>query len=238
LAATIAHEINNPLEAVSNLLFLLNAHASIDPAGREYVNMAQQELDRIAHIVKQTLGFYREARSPVPVQLTELIDNVLDLYARKLSSKAIRLNKQYDSPGAVEAFPGEMRQVFSNLIVNALDATAHGGTLRLHVYPGCDWRDPNRRGIRVVVADTGIGISAEHRRHIFEPFFTTKGEKGTGLGLWVSYGIVRKHNGTLRVRSSIRPGRTGTAFSIFLPESSIPAPLSGNTKTKAARRAQ
>ncbi len=217
IAATVAHEINNPLEAVSNLLYLLEAHAHLGTDARQYVLMASQEIDRIARIVKQTLGFYRESLAPVPVNLPQLLDNVVELYARKLHNNNIHLDKRYGYAADVPAFPGELRQVFANLIVNAMEATPRGGFIRIHIRASRDWARPERCGVRVVVADTGSGIDPVNRKHIFEPFFTTKGERGTGLGLWVSHGIVLKHGGSMRLRSCVTPGRSGTVFSVFLP---------------------
>ena len=228
VAATVAHEINNPLEAVSNLLYLLEAQSNLPTDVRQYVVMASQEVERIARIVKQTLGFYRESASPVAVNFPQLLDNVVELYSRKFQEKGIRVDKRYGYAGDVPAYPGEMRQVFSNLIVNALEATPKGGALRMHVYASRDWGRPDRCGVRVVVADTGSGIDPANLRHIFEPFFTTKGERGTGLGLWVSQGIVAKHGGSMRLRSSTGPGRSGTVFSVFLPsESALPEDKKG-----------
>lgn len=230
LAATMAHEINNPLEAVSNVLYLLASRPNVDDEGRQYVSIASQEMDRIAHIVRQTLGFYRESATPVLVDIAALVDSVLVLYSRKLHEKRLKLEKRIDEVRPVPAFPAEMRQVFSNLIVNAIEATEQGGSLKLHVFASRDWTHPSRRGVRIMVCDTGAGIAAENRRNLFEPFFTTKGEKGTGLGLWVSNGIVQKHGGLLRVHSSARQGRSGTCFSVFLPSASS-APGPGNDTT-------
>ena len=221
LSAIMAHEINNPLEAVSNVLYLLASRTNLDEQGREYLKIAEQEMNRIAHIVKQTLGFYRESVLPAKVSVPELIGEVVALYGRKLAEKHIEVVRKYDPVGEIPAFPAEMRQVFSNLIINAIEAIEDGGKLQLRIHATRDWRDPNRCGVRVIVGDTGSGIAREHRRDLFEPFFTTKGEKGTGLGLWVSNGIVQKHGGYIRVRSSVAPGRTGTCFSVFLPSEGI-----------------
>ncbi len=220
LAATMAHEINNPLEAVSNVLYLLGSSPTLDDQGRQYVTIAAQEMDRIAHIVRQTLGFYRESSAPVMIDVASLVDSVVALYSRKIQERRLKLEQQVEPVGPVPAFPAELRQVFSNLIVNAIEATEQGGRIKIHVYPSRDWTQPARCGVRVMVCDTGAGIAPENRRSLFEPFFTTKGEKGTGLGLWVSNGIVQKHGGVLRVHSSVRPGKSGTCFSVFLPSES------------------
>jgi PAS domain S-box-containing protein len=226
LAATIAHEINNPLEAVTNVLYLLERTVGMPPSGAELVAIAQKEMQRISLIVKQTLGFHRETASPVHVIAADLLDETLLLYQRKLNAAGIRIERDYRSKGEIEAHAGELRQVFANLLINAADAIGRSGRIVLRIYdvargdilrpaaPG----EP-RCGIRVLIADTGPGIPEENRRRLFEPFFTTKGEKGTGLGLWVSQGIVVKHGGTMRMRSNTRPGHNGTIFSIYLPAS-------------------
>lgn len=227
LAAMIAHEINNPLESITNVLYLLENHPNLDRAGRRYLGLAQQELQRVVHITKQTLGFYREASSPTNVELSRVVEDVISIYERRIDTKQIRLEKRYRSQGTVMAFPGEMRQVFSNLILNSLDAVDQFGSLKVHIFESRDWARPERRGVRVVLADSGRGITPENLKKIFDPFFTTKGEKGTGLGLWVISGIVRKHEGFIRVRSCVRPGRSGTCFSVFLPLEAQPVRQAG-----------
>ncbi len=215
MAATVAHEINGPLEAVANILFLLDRGQLSDTA-REFVRLAQEEVMRIGQITKLTLGFHREGedRSATKVRTSELIDGILTLYGHRIESLGVSIEKRYDSAGAVIANAGELRQVFSNLILNASEALAKKGSkLLIHVYDSSEWTDAERKGVRITIADNGSGISREVRRRLFEPFFTTKGEKGTGLGLWVSKSLVEKHGGSLRVRSS--PG-VGTAFSVFL----------------------
>jgi two-component system, NtrC family, sensor kinase len=200
-----------------NVLYLLGKTPTLDDEGLKHLSVATQETGRIAHIVKQTLGFYRESPTPIMVKLPELVDDVVGLYAPKLAEKKIVVERRYEDVGGVAAFPSEIRQVFSNLIINAIEATANGGKIIVHVFVSRDWSGTNRRGVRVVISDTGTGIALQHRRDLFEPFFTTKGEKGTGLGLWVSNGIVQKHGGSIRVRSSVGPGAQGTCFAVFLP---------------------
>lgn len=219
MAATIAHEINNPLEAVTNILYILGRR-NLDPASRQYLNMAEQELARVNHIVRQSLAFSRGGSVPEPVCVAALLDETLHLYAPKIQANKITIQKDIEFDGLINAAGGELRQVFSNLIINAMDAVGKGGKLRVHVYRCRDWRQGNE-GVRVVVGDNGVGIRPEHCKQVFEPFFSTKSVKGTGLGLWVSRDIVHKHGGTISVRSSIHPRRTGTVFSIFLPSAAM-----------------
>lgn len=217
LAASIAHEINNPLEAVNNLLYLLGSSESLDDHCRKFTQMAQEELKRITHIVRQTLGFYREAASPVPLRISEVVRTVFDLLERSIQKKRIRIETDFEREIGIEAFPGEMRQVFANLIGNAIDALPMGGTITIRVHGVRNPADPGQEGVLCAVSDNGEGIKRANRKSIFEPFFTTKGEKGTGLGLWVTHGIVHKHAGWIRVRSRNAPGGTGTTFLLFLP---------------------
>ncbi len=220
MAATIAHEINNPLESVANALYLVERSQSLDPNSRDLVRTAQDELKRIVQITKLTLGFSRqEERVATDVSPIELIESVLTLYGRKLRTLKVRVEQQYRTDKRIQAVAGELRQVFSNLIVNAADALAStGDRLVIRVAEGRDWKDLSRTGIRVSIGDNGPGINSSHRAHLFEPFSSTKGQKGTGLGLWVSHGIVKKHEGSIRLRSCVTPGRSGTVFSVFIPD--------------------
>jgi PAS domain S-box-containing protein len=217
LAASIAHEINNPLESVTNLLYLLERNPSLNNAGQSYARMAQEELSRVAHIARQTLGFYRDSAQLEPIRLRELMDGVLELFGRKIRNAEVEVEKDYGIVGVIEGFPGEIRQVLSNLLANALDAVGKRGKIKIRIRRSRTWTARGPKGIRLTLADNGPGISAANRKHLFEPFFTTKGAKGTGLGLWVSRGMIEKHGGTIRVRSSVRPGESGTVFSLFLP---------------------
>jgi signal transduction histidine kinase len=217
LASSVAHEINNPLDSLANLLYLLEHQSGLDSAGREQVKLASEELERITQIARNMLGFHRATTEPVPVQLTDILDTVLVLYSGRLRGAGVDVIKRYDTVGTVKAQPVEMRQIFANLIANAVDASPVGGRIVVHVRHGCDWRNPSASGVRVFVADTGVGIARQDQARIMEAFFTTKGTRGNGLGLWVTRGIVEKYGGAIRFRSSTGAHHHGTVFSIFLP---------------------
>ena len=218
LAASISHEINNPLEAITNLLFLIKQEVLPEQAAA-YLHLAEQELTRVSQIAGQTLRFHRQATRARAITPLELLEPVLALYRGRLNNSniSVRLDERDTRP--VVCFEGDIRQVLNNLVSNAIDAMRTGGTLTLRIREGRSGH-LSQNGARITIADTGHGMSEETRRHIFEPFFTTKGINGTGLGLWISHGIVAKHNGTLSVRSNMDPRRHGTAFSLFLPAGS------------------
>ncbi|MFB3813301.1 MAG: sensor histidine kinase [Terriglobales bacterium] len=216
LAASIAHEVNNPLEAVTNLLYLMG-QCQMDQTARDYLSTAEQELDRVSEIVRQALAFSRVSTEKATASVAQMIEEVLRLYAPRIQAGNVQVAKDVDADATV---PAELRQVFSNLIINAVDAVPKGGRVRLHTWR-CHDLHSGRPGIRLVVADDGIGIPPDHRPDIFKPFFTTKTNKGNGLGLWISREIVQKHGGSIRVRSSVRPGRSGTVFSVFMPLQSL-----------------
>ncbi|HET6144579.1 MAG TPA: ATP-binding protein [Candidatus Acidoferrales bacterium] len=218
LAASIAHEINNPLEAVTNLIYL----ARRQPANAEkYLRLADEELDRIAQITKNTLGFYRDSASPTKMNLSEALQEVLALYSRKMEFKRIVLICDPGDDIEITGYPGEVRQVFANLIANAIDALPREGTLRVRASRGCCRDGVTERGVRITFLDNGSGISSADLKKIFAPFYTTKKNTGTGLGLWLVKGLVEKHRGTLHLRSSTEQGRSWTAFSVFLPEHAL-----------------
>jgi len=218
LAATVAHEINNPLEAVTNLLYLLRLNDKWDDSARSYVAQAEHELARIAHVARQTLGFYRDTTSPHLMNLPKIVNEVLSLYLPRIQAKHINLSREFDETVQITGLAGEIRQVVSNLVANAIDALPMQGTLRIRVHHAKELTNSGRPGGKIVIADTGSGISPAHRKKLFEPFYTTKQDVGTGLGLWVSREIIQKHGGNITLRSSVAPGHSGTVFSIFLPE--------------------
>lgn len=217
LSATIAHEIRNPLDTVTNLVYLLQHEQQRDSSSAQYLAMASDELSRIAQITSQLLTFHREARNPIAVNLTEVLESVLVLFAPQIKQNHIVVERRFECDCTVRGFPGELRQVFSNLVGNAVEALSGGGRLVLHTRLSSLASDPTFKGVRVTVLDNGPGIPIGIRKNLFAPFYTTKGEKGTGLGLWVSRGILEKHEGTIHLSSTTRSGRRGTAFSVFLP---------------------
>jgi signal transduction histidine kinase len=215
LAASIAHEINNPLEAVTNLLYLMRNDPSPDSLKR-YLDDADQELARVTEITTQTLRFYREPNKPVQTALAGIVQSVLVLYHSRLAAANITVHHQITIPsGSVLSSPGELRQIIANIIGNSIDAMRRGGRLRIRISRS-KMRDGSD-GIRLTIGDTGSGIPRELLPRIFEPFITTKGETGTGLGLWVTQEIVNRNGWTMAVRSSQRAGHSGTVFSFHMP---------------------
>ncbi len=216
LASSIAHEINNPLESVTNLVFLARQHA-VDPQAKSYLDDAERELRRVSAISHQTLRFYKQSTKPRSVDMSDLIDNVLSVYQGKLLNSKVSVECRFRSHQPVFCFDDEIRQVLSNLVGNAIDAmlgTPGRLLLRTRQTSTSALGSP---GLVTTVADTGSGIAKSTLQKIFEPFFSTKGLSGTGLGLWISDEIVRRHGGTMRVRSRQGPGPSGTVFTLFLP---------------------
>lgn len=216
VAGIIAHEINNPLEAITNLFYLLRRDPSLGKDAQSYAEMAEQELQRVSHITRQTLSFYRESKQPIQILVAELLDEVLDLHRRSLDANRITIRREYSREATLMGFPVELRQVFLNLIGNAIQAMPKGGTLGVLVRSDTDWTR-EARGTTISILDTGDGIQPEDAPLLFQPFFSTKSTKGTGLGLWISKGIIQKYNGRISFRS-LR-GRAGcvTSFRVFFP---------------------
>ena len=221
LAATIAHEIHNPLDAIANLLYLIDQNTHEEDT-RELACMASRELVRVTQMTRRMLTFQREAAKPIAVEIREILGTVVELYERKIKSAEIEIVQQLELDNHILALPGELRQMFANLVGNAIEAvTPQSGKITLRAYASRDWRN-QRPGVRVVVADNGPGIPVDVRAKIFEPFFTTKGESGTGLGLWIASDILRKYDGIMKLRTSTDPNYSGTCFSIFLPAEANP----------------
>jgi PAS domain S-box-containing protein len=215
LASSIAHEINNPLESVTNLLYLMET--ALDEEVRlQYLAQAQAELARASKVATLTLRFHRQSTKARDTSLPEVLEGVQVLIEPRLKNAGIRVERQYGTRRQITAYEADLRQVFANLVTNAIDASERGGRLILRVRDAVNWKT-GEPGIRVSIADTGVGMSEMTRRRIFDPFFTTKGMTGTGLGLWVTAGILQNHKATVRVCSSQNPKRRGTVFSIFFP---------------------
>jgi len=229
LASSISHEINNPLEAITNLLYLINLSEDLSPQTREYVRSAQSELSRVCQIATQTLRFHRQAVSATCVTAKELVEAVLNLYHGRLLNSRISVDTDFRTSKPVRCFENDIRQVLNNLIANAIDAMRQGGRLMVRAHDAIDRsaKGTERRGIRITIADTGHGMPREVRARIFEPFYTTKELNGTGLGLWISSGIIDRHHGSILLRSSDGPLHHGTVFSIFLPYVSDPHASAG-----------
>ncbi len=227
LAATVAHEINNPLEAVTNLLFLARKDNAMAAKTRQHLELAEQELDRVAHVAKQTLGFYRDSSARDWVNISQIVGELLEVYEYRLRNRDVLVEKELDDSAKVFTSAGEFRQVFSNIFINAMDAVSlDRGRIRVRIRRAHEWTDSNRKGILLTVADNGSGIGPEHMSRIFDAFYTTKNEIGTGLGLWLSQTIVQKYDGQIRVRSRVKPGQSGSVFSIFWPEGPEAKPAS------------
>ncbi len=216
LAATVAHEINNPLSAVTNALYLLKSDPTLSATAQQFAAIADAEASRAAQIAKQTLGLSRQASLPASFRPAELVESVLGLLARKLQEKGVALTNQCDAAVEVIGVSGEIRQVIWNLLGNALDAVPRDGRITVRIAQARDWRDRQATGARITIADNGAGIDREALAHIFEPFFTTKAT-GNGLGLWVTREIIAKHGGSIRVRSNVDANRRGTTFALFVP---------------------
>jgi two-component system CheB/CheR fusion protein len=221
MAATIAHEINNPLASITNVVHLLRARARArggdDLQEAELLNILNEEVVRVSHIVKSTLGIARQSAVPTSANLADLADDVLTLFERRFIARNISVTRRYGPNPEALVVSSDVRQVISNLVGNALDVLPNAGALLIAVHHSFDWRDPSRHGVRISVSDNGPGIPPDVRHRLFQPFFTTKAEMGTGLGLWVSRSMIEKAGGSIRFKSSTSGPHTGTCFSVFLP---------------------
>ena len=224
LAATIAHEIHNPLDSVANLLYLLQ-HDPAEGEARHFLDIAQSELARVTQISRAMLSLYRESKAPVPVDLKDMLNDLLLLMEGRFNTLGVTVTSSLKPDILVDGFPAELRQVFTNLITNAAEAASPGGTVLVRIVPQRAGLNPSgqrlEEGAIVEVIDNGPGISPEVQDHLFQPFFTTKGERGTGLGLWVSQGIIRKHAGSIHLFSNTEGANRGTTASVFLASKPI-----------------
>jgi PAS domain S-box-containing protein len=216
LAATVAHEINNPLESVTNLVYLARETSNQDNV-RRFLATAEEELARVAVLTRQTLGFYRDTRTATTLRLSELAGPLVAAFHPRGRNKGVDIRVEAREQRELRVLAGEMRQLIANLLTNSIDAVEAGGRIRMRVSDAREWSGEGRRGVRLTIADNGSGIPAGLRSHLFEPFFTTKKDVGTGLGLWVCQSIVEKQGGTIRLKSSTAPERSGTTLSVFLP---------------------
>jgi PAS domain S-box-containing protein len=216
LSATMAHEINNPLQAVASLVYLSRTMPEVPKTVVAQLSLAERELQRVAHIAQQTLGFYRESQPAEPVDMRTLVDSVCALYSNKLKSKEIRVERRFGDCPPVQAAQGELKQVISNLVVNAADAVHKQGTIGITLGSR---EEAGQTMLHILVEDDGPGIPPEHKPHLFEPFFTTKQDVGTGLGLWLTKEVVERHGGRIEVVPRAN-GEPGAAFSVLLPGAS------------------
>lgn len=214
MAAAVAHEINNPLEALVNLIFLARQSTPKSNRAYQHLTMAEQELERLSHLARQTLGYYRDTGHPSEVLLHDLVENVLTIYRSRLISRSITTDAQFNDLHKIFVNRGEFIQVFSNLIDNAVDAMPNGGSLHISTRAIMSAAGD---GIQAVIRDTGVGISHEHLPKVFEPFFTTKGDLGTGIGLWVTKQLVEKRGGQISISSTRETGKSGTVVTLFVP---------------------
>lgn len=218
MAATVAHEINNPLSAVMNSLFLMQASTALTASDRDYLRIIDGELKRIAHITRQSLGFYRDRSGPSTFVVDALLDSVLDVLRAKMQTRNLTVTKECDPELRLTGIFGELRQVFANLVTNAIDAVQNGGCIHMRAI-AVSSADDGGEMVVISVRDNGQGIAPGSLEHIFEPFFTTKESTGTGLGLWISKQIVEKHMGSIEVHSNTQGPARGTTISVRLPKS-------------------
>jgi PAS domain S-box-containing protein len=215
LTSSIVHEIANPLEAVHNLIFLAQHSANLDEA-RSHLKVAEEELGRASEITMQGLQFHRQTSGATSTNVVDILQSVLALFKGKFKASRVDVQLKKEDAPELKCFAGEMRQVFVNLIGNAVESMHDGGQLTIRVRPGTEWRTGST-GVRITIADTGSGMSAETRKRMYEPFYTTKGSAGSGLGLWVTANIVHKHQGCIHVRSKRISGAGGTVFTLVFP---------------------
>jgi PAS domain S-box-containing protein len=216
MAATIAHEINNPLESIMNLIYLARLDPTVSDTVRRHLEVAEEEIERVSLIARQTLGYFRESTRAASEQLSNVVDDVLTVYRSKLAHNRIAVRRNYHPAPSMLVRRGEVSQVFANLLANAIDAMTEGGEIAIDIVPATV---SDRTGVRIEFMDCGTGIPEDQIDQIFEPFFTTKEQRGTGIGLWISRQLIESHSGTITVTSRTGQDDHGTCFSIFLPYS-------------------
>jgi len=214
--STLAHEINNPLEALHQLHYLIEQDGTLSQQGSQYLSLAREEVKRISRILHAAMEL-RDSGDPEETDVPELLSSVLSFYASRFSSRGIDVKTRYRSSLRLAVYPRQLRQMCANLLLNASDAMPGGGKIYARIAPAHEWNGDHKRGLRLTFADTGCGIAAKNFARIWDPFFTTKGSAGNGIGLSLVKNTVQKHHGVLRVRSSTKAGHSGTVFSIFLP---------------------
>ena len=217
LASSMSHEINNPLSSLTNILYLLSTQSSLDRTSRDLLKSGQEELARVTQVTNQTLRFHNRSVSPAPARVSEILDSVLAFYQPKLINTGIQVLRDYRKTEPLVCSASEIRHAISNLVSNAIEANRKGGRLRVRLRTSVTWKYRQRRGVRITIGDNGSGIEKNALSHIFEPFFTTRPDTGTGLGMWIARNLISKHDGTISIRTSTRPNRSGTVISILLP---------------------
>jgi signal transduction histidine kinase len=216
IVSSLAHEINNPVEALHQLHYLIETEGTLKEKGRQYLALAREEVRRISQILHAAMEM-RDTGDPEDTDLPGLLRSVLDFYKSRLKAQGVSVNTRYRTAAHLSGYPHQLRQMCANLLLNAVDATPSGGKIYARIAPAQAWQGDHKRGLRLTFADTGSGIAAKNLARIYDPFFTTKGSAGNGLGLSLVKTTVQKHHGVLRVRSSTKAGHSGTVFSIFLP---------------------
>ena len=224
-STSLAHEINNPVDSLAGLLYLLEHEATLTDQGRHYLALAHQELDRISKITHQAMSEFRSRTEFEATDVSQLFQSVVKFYESRLESRGISVHGRYCEHGSLSVNPLQLRQMFSNVLLNGADAMPSGGRMHTRISQGHEWGGLHRHGLKVTIADTGCGIPPENLSSITESFFTTKGAAGNGLGLALVKETIQKHDGTMRVRSSTKIGRSGTVFSFFIPRTRRDAPF-------------